>query len=76
VVQGRRRSNLSDLAFRLRMGRVPPFNPHEVTMSADKDRAIRRQKQKRAKHLKKNARQQPADAPSPSTKGPAQQKAA
>lgn len=27
-------------------------------MSADKDRAIRRQKQKRAKHVKKEARQQ------------------
>lgn len=32
-------------------------------MSADKDRAIRRQKQKRAKDLKKQARQRPpADA--------------
>ena len=32
-------------------------------MSADKDRAIRRQKQKRAKDLKKQSRQQaPADS--------------
>lgn len=29
-------------------------------MSADKDRGIRRQKQKRAKDLKKQARRQPA----------------
>lgn len=37
-------------------------NQPEVAMSADKDRAIRRQKQKRAKDLKKQARPQPAVA--------------
>jgi hypothetical protein len=37
-------------------------------MSADKDRGIRRQKQKRAKDLKKQARQpQPAGTPAVST---------
>ncbi|GAB4566287.1 MAG: hypothetical protein Tsb007_38810 [Rhizobacter sp.] len=41
-----------------RQGKQP--NHHEVHMSADKDRAVRRQKQKRAKDLKKQARQQPA----------------
>jgi len=50
----------------------------EVTMSADKDRAIRRQKQKRAKDLKKQARQpqpqQQADSPRKSTKSPVQHK--
>jgi hypothetical protein len=46
-------------------------------MSADKDRAIRRQKQKRAKDLKKQARQpqQPTGSPPKSTKSPVQQKA-
>jgi hypothetical protein len=33
-----------------------------LTMSADRDRAVRRQKQKRAKDQKKAARQQPAPA--------------
>ena len=38
-------------------------------MSADKDRGIRRQKQKRAKALKKEARQAPRDAaPAPQGK--------
>jgi hypothetical protein len=32
-------------------------NTPENAMSADKDRAIRRQKQKRAKHVKKETRQ-------------------
>jgi hypothetical protein len=38
---------------------VYPFfiNPHEIDMSADKDRGIRRQKQKRAKALKRQAKQ-------------------
>ena len=40
-------------------GRIYPSKLHEVNMSADKDRAIRRQKQKRAKSSKKQAQQQP-----------------
>ena len=36
-------------------------------MSADKDRAVRRQKQKRAKDLKRQAKQQPATAPATKT---------
>jgi hypothetical protein len=38
------------------------INPNlkEIDMSADKDRGIRRQKQKRAKDKKKQARPQPA----------------
>jgi hypothetical protein len=45
-------------------------------MSADKDRAIRRQKQKRAKALKKQARQpQPAVRRGPA-KSPSEQKRA
>jgi hypothetical protein len=41
-----------------------PLNPNlkEIDMSADKDRGIRRQKQKRAKDQKKQARQQPRPA--------------
>ncbi len=46
-------------------------------MSADKDRAIRRQKQKRAKDLKKQARQpQPAGAQTGAVKKSPAQKAA
>jgi 3'-phosphoadenosine 5'-phosphosulfate (PAPS) 3'-phosphatase len=42
---------------------VPSINPHtEKTMSADKDRGIRREKQKRAKDKKKAAKQQPRPA--------------
>ncbi len=37
-------------------------NDTGTTMSADKDRGIRRQKQKRAKELKKLARQPPKPA--------------
>jgi len=47
-------------------------------MSADKDRGIRRQKQKRAKDLKRDARarrQQQAGAQSGSTKRSTEQKA-
>ncbi|HUG22902.1 hypothetical protein [Piscinibacter sp.] len=47
-------------------------------MSADKDRAIRRQKQKRAKDLKRDARaqrQQQASAQPGSTKSSTEQKA-
>ena len=44
-------------------------------MSADKDRAIRRQKQKRAKDLKKKGRpQQPAGAPQRAETGTAETK--
>jgi len=35
----------------------PFIQPHEIDMSADKDRGIRRQKQKRAKALKRQAKQ-------------------
>jgi hypothetical protein len=45
-------------------------------MSADKDRAIRRQKQKRAKDNKKRTREQPAGTQPGSTKGAAGQKPA
>ena len=46
-------------------------------MSADKDRAIRRQKQKRAKDLKKQARQpQPAGAQTGAAKSASAQKKA
>lgn len=34
-----------------------PHQPEHDTMSADKDRGIRRQKQKRAKQLKRQARE-------------------
>ena len=44
-------------------------------MSADKHRGIRRQKQKRAKDLKKQARQQPVALQRPSTKVAAKPKA-
>jgi hypothetical protein len=37
----------------------------EIDMSADKDRGIRRQKQKRAKDRKKQLRQQHAPTPAP-----------
>jgi hypothetical protein len=43
-------------------GEIPAFNPHEITMSADKDRGIRREKQKRAKDKKKPAKPQPKPA--------------
>lgn len=43
-------------------------------MSADKDRGIRRQKQKRAKDRKKKARQQPAGVQRRSTESSAEQK--
>jgi hypothetical protein len=49
-------------------------DPTEVPMSADKDRAIRRQKQKRAKDLKKTAKQPPkpaGGAPDTAAKDPA-----
>jgi hypothetical protein len=36
---------------------VSPTNAQEISMSADKDRGIRREKQKRAKDMKKQARQ-------------------
>jgi hypothetical protein len=55
-----------------------PFNRHEVAMSADRDRGIRRQKQKRAKDLKRDARtqrQQAAGAQPGSTKSATEQKA-
>jgi hypothetical protein len=41
-------------------GFAPPINQPGTDMSADKDRGIRRQKQKRAKASKKQRRQQPA----------------
>ena len=45
-----------------------PFNPHdENDMSADKDRGIRRQKQKRAKAVKKQTREQRTPVPVEST---------
>jgi hypothetical protein len=55
----------------------PPLQPiDEVAMSADRDRGIRRQKQKRAKDSKKKARQQRQAGAQPSpVKSPAQQKA-
>jgi hypothetical protein len=58
--------------------KMPPSNQHEATMSADKDRGIRRQKQKRAKDIKKQSRQQrpPAEAQPGSAKKTPQQKAA
>lgn len=43
-------------------------NTPENAMSADKDRAIRRQKQKRAKHVKKENRQLREAAASSATK--------
>ena len=51
----------------------PFIQPHEIDMSADKDRGIRRQKQKRAKALKRQAKQRspagsetnPAASPAP-----------
>jgi hypothetical protein len=54
----------------------PASNQHEIDMSADKDRGIRRQKQKRAKDMKRELRQQRAPAgtaPSPATKAPKRQ---
>jgi hypothetical protein len=47
--------------------RPPSPHQHEIPMSADKDRGIRRQKQKRAKDKKKLARQQPASPSATST---------
>jgi hypothetical protein len=45
---------------------VPPINPPtENTMSADKDRGIRREKQKRAKAQKKQAKQPKPATPQP-----------
>ena len=44
-------------------------------MSADKDRGIRRQKQKRAKQMKREAKQQSADQRKPATGAPKQQAA-
>jgi hypothetical protein len=42
---------------------VPLINQPEIDMSADKDRGVRRQKQKRAKDLKKQAKQQKPGGP-------------
>jgi hypothetical protein len=56
----------------------PASNQHEIDMSADKDRGIRRQKQKRAKDMKRQARQERTPAgttPSQAAK-PAKQQAA
>ncbi len=47
---------------------------HEIDMSADKDRGIRRQKQKRAKDIKRQHRQQ--RAPVGTTPKPSKQQAA
>jgi len=58
---------------------VPPDQPErEVHMSADKHRGIRRQKQKRAKDMKRQARehQQAADAQRSSAKASPEQKKA
>ena len=44
-------------------------------MSADKDRGIRRTKQKRAKQLKREAKQHSADQHKPATGAPKQQAA-
>ena len=44
-------------------------------MSADKDRGIRRQKQKRAKQLKRDAKQQSAEHRKPAGAAPKQQAA-
>jgi hypothetical protein len=54
----------------------PAIQPiREVAMSADRDRGIRRQKQKRAKDRKKKARQQqPAGVQRSSMNSSAQQK--
>jgi len=52
------------------------FIQQEVAMSADKDRAIRRQKQKRAKEMKRQSRQQqPAGVKPGATKSAVKQKA-
>jgi hypothetical protein len=42
---------------------APLINQPEIDMSADKDRGIRRQKQKRAKELKRQAKQQRQGGP-------------
>jgi len=61
-----------------RAARVSFFiNPHEIDMSADKDRGIRRQKQKRAKALKRQAKQHtPAGSETRQANKPAPQAAA
>ena len=46
---------------------VPLINQPEIDMSADKDRGIRREKQKRAKELKRQAKQQKQGTPEQST---------
>jgi hypothetical protein len=51
-----------------------PFNQPEVTMSADKHRGIRRQKQKRAKDRRKKGQQQPTVVPPSSSESSTQQK--
>lgn len=64
---------------RLIFGAHPcPFsiNSHEIDMSADKDRGIRRQKQKRAKALKREAKQRtPAGGDTPQVSSAAPQAA-
>ena len=51
------------LAFAVRLTHNPIPVDQEINMSADKDRGIRREKQKRAKALKREAKQhQPAPA--------------
>jgi hypothetical protein len=54
---------------------LPIPNQPEVAMSADKHRGIRRQKQKRAKDLKKQPRQQQPNLPRRATKAAAEPKA-
>jgi len=50
------------------------INPHEIDMSADKDRGIRRQKQKRAKALKRQSKQRtPVGSETHQASSPAQQ---
>jgi hypothetical protein len=48
------------------MSPEPPTN--EATMSADRDRGIRREKQKRAKDRKRDLRQQKTPATPPAAK--------
>jgi hypothetical protein len=59
---GRCRSHLDDIVpiGGWYKARAPP--PEESSMSADRDRGIRRQKQKRAKQMKREAKQHSADS--------------
>jgi hypothetical protein len=55
---------------------MPSTNHQEPSMSADRHRGIRREKQKRAKDAKRQQRQQSTPAPAPMTGAAADKPAA